>query len=69
MARSVISCHFERSQCRTRDRGQCFDHNFRRFLTNFGEKIGVFLKNQCYYSIPDTIVRDSEAQWSLGLLL
>jgi hypothetical protein len=24
--------------------GQCYDHNFRRFLTIFGEKIGVFLK-------------------------
>jgi hypothetical protein len=23
-------------------------HNFRRFLTIFGEKIGVFLQNQCY---------------------
>jgi hypothetical protein len=28
--------------------GRCYDHNFRRFLTIFGEKIGVFLKNQCY---------------------
>jgi hypothetical protein len=26
-------------------RGRCYDHNFLRF---FGEKIGVFLKNQCY---------------------
>jgi hypothetical protein len=23
-------------------------HNFLRFLTIFGEKIGAFLKNQCY---------------------
>jgi hypothetical protein len=30
----------------TRDR--CYDHNFLLFLTIFGEKIGVFLKNQCY---------------------
>jgi hypothetical protein len=29
-------------------RGRCYDHNFMRFLTIFGEKIGVFLKNQCY---------------------
>jgi hypothetical protein len=28
--------------------GRCYDHNFRRFLPIFGEKIGVFLKNQCY---------------------
>jgi hypothetical protein len=28
-------------------RGRCYDHNFLRFLP-FGEKIGVFLKNQCY---------------------
>jgi hypothetical protein len=27
--------------------GRCYDHNFLRFLTFFGEKIGVFLK-QCY---------------------
>jgi hypothetical protein len=27
--------------------GQCFDHNFGRFLPIFGEIIGVFLKNQC----------------------
>jgi hypothetical protein len=25
-----------------------YDHNFLRFLTIFGEKIGVFIKNQCY---------------------
>jgi hypothetical protein len=29
-------------------RGRCNDHNFRRFLLIFGEKIAVFLKNQCY---------------------
>jgi hypothetical protein len=29
-------------------RGRCYDRNFLRFLTLFGEKIGVFLKNQCY---------------------
>jgi hypothetical protein len=28
--------------------GRCYDHNFLRFLPIFGEKIGVFLKNQCY---------------------
>jgi hypothetical protein len=28
--------------------GRCYDHNFLRFLPNFGEKIGGFLKNQCY---------------------
>jgi hypothetical protein len=28
--------------------GRCYDHNFLRFLTIFAEKIGVFLKNQCY---------------------
>jgi hypothetical protein len=28
--------------------GGCYDHNFLRFLTIFGEKNGVFLKNQCY---------------------
>jgi hypothetical protein len=27
---------------------RCYDHNFLRFLTIFGEKIGVFLENQCY---------------------
>jgi hypothetical protein len=29
-------------------RGRCYDHHFLRFLPIFGEKIGVFLKNQCY---------------------
>jgi hypothetical protein len=28
--------------------GRCYDHNFLRFLPIFGEKIGVFLKNQYY---------------------
>jgi hypothetical protein len=28
--------------------GRCYDHNFLQFSTIFGEKIGVFLKNQCY---------------------
>jgi hypothetical protein len=27
---------------------RCYDHNFLRFLPIFSEKIGVFLKNQCY---------------------
>jgi hypothetical protein len=29
-------------------RGRCYDDNFLRFLTIFGEKIGVFHKNLCY---------------------
>jgi hypothetical protein len=29
-------------------RDRCYDHNFWRFLTIFGKKIGVFLKNRCY---------------------
>jgi hypothetical protein len=28
--------------------GRYYDHNFLRFSTILGEKIGVFLKNQCY---------------------
>jgi hypothetical protein len=28
--------------------GRCYDHNFLRFSTIFGKKIGVFLKKQCY---------------------
>jgi hypothetical protein len=28
--------------------GRLYDHNFLRFSTIFGEKIGVFLKNQRY---------------------
>jgi hypothetical protein len=28
--------------------GRCCDHNFLRFFPILGEKIGVFLKNQCY---------------------
>jgi hypothetical protein len=27
---------------------RCYDLDFLRFFTIFGEKIGVFLKNQCY---------------------
>jgi hypothetical protein len=40
--------------------GRCYDHNFLRFLPIFGEKIGVFLKNQCY----DLIFRNCKS--SLG---
>jgi hypothetical protein len=29
-------------------RGRCYDHNFLRFFLIFGDKIGVFLKYQCY---------------------
>jgi hypothetical protein len=29
-------------------RGRFYDNNFLRFLPIFSEKIGVFLKNQCY---------------------
>jgi hypothetical protein len=32
----------------TGTRGRCYDHNFLQFLPIFGEKIVVFLKNQCY---------------------
>jgi hypothetical protein len=40
------SCEFKsRIIC---SRGRCYDRNFLRFSTIFGEKIGVFLKNQCY---------------------
>jgi hypothetical protein len=28
--------------------GRCYDHNFLRFFSIFGEKVGVFIKNQCY---------------------
>jgi hypothetical protein len=31
--------------------GRCYDHNFLRFFPIFGEKIGVFLKYQCYDQI------------------
>jgi hypothetical protein len=35
--------------------GRCYDHNFRvdhdQRFTNFGRKIGAFLKNQCYDQI------------------
>jgi hypothetical protein len=33
---------------KNKTRGRCYDHNFLRFLTNFGEKNDSFLKNQCY---------------------
>jgi hypothetical protein len=36
------------SQVRSPTRGRCYDHKFLRFSPIFGEKIGVFLKNQCY---------------------
>jgi hypothetical protein len=29
-------------------RGRCYDHNFLQFFPIFGEKIGGFLKYQCY---------------------
>jgi hypothetical protein len=29
-------------------RGRCYDHNFLGFWPIFGEKIGIFLKKQCY---------------------
>jgi hypothetical protein len=29
-------------------RGRCYDHNFLRFSPIFGEKIGVFIKYQCF---------------------
>jgi hypothetical protein len=32
-------------------RGRCYDHNFLRFSTIFGEKMGAFLENQCYDQI------------------
>jgi hypothetical protein len=32
-------------------RGRRYDHNFLRFLPIFGEKIGGFLKDQCYDQI------------------
>jgi hypothetical protein len=31
--------------------GRCYDHNFLRFLTVFGEKNGVFLKNNVMIKI------------------
>jgi hypothetical protein len=34
--------------CNLCTRGRCYDNNFQRFFLIFGEKIGVFLKNQCY---------------------
>jgi hypothetical protein len=35
-------------KCQFLFRGRCYDHNFLRFFPIFGEKIGVFLKYQCY---------------------
>jgi hypothetical protein len=35
----------------SKSRDRCYDHNFLQFSTIFGEKIGVFLKNQCYDQI------------------
>jgi hypothetical protein len=32
-------------------RGRCYDHNFLRFSTFFGEKIGVFLKKNVMIKI------------------
>jgi hypothetical protein len=29
-------------------KGQCYNHNFKRFSPIYGEKIGVFLENQCF---------------------
>jgi hypothetical protein len=34
--------------CNEATGGRCYDNNFRRFFPIFGEKIGVFLKYQCY---------------------
>jgi hypothetical protein len=33
---------------RTKNRSQCYHHYFLRFFPIFGDKIGVFLKYQCY---------------------
>jgi hypothetical protein len=30
-------------------RGRSYDHNFMQFLPIFGENIGVFLNNQCFF--------------------
>jgi hypothetical protein len=50
---SVLVVSYEQSEIGQKGRyvaiwGQCNDHNFLRFSTIFGEKIGVYLKNQCY---------------------
>jgi hypothetical protein len=39
------------NDCRSDEtiRGRCYDHNFLRFFPIFGEKIGVFLKYQCFF--------------------
>jgi hypothetical protein len=44
----IVSTHSTRGRCYNHN---CYDHNFLQFLTIFGEKIGVFLKNQCYDQI------------------
>jgi hypothetical protein len=48
ICRSRQIFHSEATFLGPRARGRCYDHNFLRFLSIFGEKIGVFLKNQCY---------------------
>jgi hypothetical protein len=51
--RSGLHTTTPRCSCKFRSRwigsrGRCYDHNFLRFLTIFGEQISVFLKSQCY---------------------
>jgi hypothetical protein len=46
--RRAAECPTEVESAQWTGGGRCYDHNFLRFLTIFGEKIGVFLKNQCY---------------------
>jgi hypothetical protein len=46
LQRWCCSCNFQSRRIGSWER--CYDHNFLRFSTIFGEKIGVFLKNQCY---------------------
>jgi hypothetical protein len=41
-------CYILDKEFTKRIRGRCYDSNFLRFSPIFGEKIGVFLKNQCY---------------------
>jgi hypothetical protein len=45
---NVMSVDFRLLNRFLQNRGRCYDYNFLRFSTIFGEKIGVFLKNQCY---------------------
>jgi hypothetical protein len=42
-----LGLHFRRF-FHKRIRGRCYDHNFQQFILIFGEKNGVFVKNQCY---------------------